>query len=185
MKPLPKSRPIIFSSRMVNALLAGTKTQTRRTIKPQPDLILNQTPYLRNIDIPHALIHMHCPYGAIGDTLWVKESWCHDAYPRAVKNAKHFIYKADEEATNPSTNKKWITPLFMPRIASRITLEIIEVRAERLNDCSTSDAISEGVDVESSGLDTLASFKALWESINGAGSWMENPWVWVVEFRRL
>jgi hypothetical protein len=134
---------------------------------------------------------MHCPYGAIGDTLWVKESWCHDAYPQAVKNAKYFIYKADGETTNSSmtTNlflvKKWITPLFMPRIASRITLEIIEVRAERLNDCSISDAIAEGVDTESSGLDALAGFTALWESINGAGSWMENPWVWVVEFRKL
>jgi hypothetical protein len=170
---------------MVNAILAGTKFQTRRTIKPKPDLILNQAPFLKNIDSPNALTQIDCPYGKPGDVLWVKESWSHNAYPQPVANATEFFYKADDTNANLPIHQKWITPLFMPLIAILISLEITEIRAERLNDCSIEDAIAEGVIAETSGDNALAEYRSLWESINGAGSWAANPWVWVVEFRRL
>lgn len=145
-----------------------------------------------------------CPFGQPGDRLWVRESWA--VVPRVTDNGpKHkakgdgtgATWKADWNG-NPS-GFKWKPSIHMPRWASRITLEITGVRVERLNDISEEDARSEGLedrawmgpsqitlkDGKTVHGQSVYCFKALWESINGKGSWDANPWVWVIEFKRL
>lgn len=143
-----KNIPILFKTEMVNAILSGSKTQTRRIVK--------------------------------GDAV----KWNQDVYVPTAHNIK------------------WRPSLFMPRFASRINLQITGVRVERLNDISEADAIAEGIKGEyfpSIGTGTMfykdylngkfglipsASYRTLWESINGVGSWELNPWVWVIEFKK-
>lgn len=183
------ARGILFSAPMVRALLAGTKTQTRRAVKVQEDIV-------------HA--DSRSPYGQPGDRLWVRESFF--AYGRW---GRHFNEKkqCDEwrfadmtrecdhsyqyAADNPdvqvekgrSATPGWHTrpALFMPRAASRILLEVVSVRVERLQAISEHDAIAEGI--ERGGDNPVDSYRSLWERINGSGSWDVNPWVWRVEFR--
>lgn len=158
-----------------------------------------------------------CPYGAAGDRLWVRETWkphcggpISDEYPlgTCVKYAADFVmlkpsrWTDDEgrwcEAHEDET--KWRPSIFMPRWSSRITLEIVSVRVERLQDISEADAIAEGCVKNHngyywggphavSGLKQLATAKSayndLWTSINGPGSWEANPWVWVLDFKRV
>ena len=157
----------------------------------------------------------HCPYGQPGDRLWVRETfYCdHTDYPTApMEDMKSMLeYRADHvcahwEAGCPCRDDRgrssWRPSIHMPRWASRLTLEITGVRVERVQDISEEDAIAEGVQVlghgwrnylverESEGLarafgSARESFFSLWEFINGAESWVSNPWVWVVEFRRV
>lgn len=198
---------------MVRALLDGTKTQTRRIVKPQPrEHHWFGLPGYEHRLFPSATadgfaarsVHSHqipgreravdigewisCPYGAPGDRLWVRETF---ATPR--RNKSVVWYRAGHFGVEP----KWTPSIHMPRWASRITLEVTGVRVERLQAITQADARTEGV-VDTSGvwelggplLDTdragpRGAFEALWESINGAGSWAANPWVWVVEFKRV
>jgi hypothetical protein len=133
-----------------------------------------------------------CPYGKPGDRLWVRETWACtpvwdwqaeglDQPTNQVCGPKHTIYKADDDAVRV---RRWKPPIHMPRWASRITLEVVSVRVERLQDISTYDSLAEGV-----GTDVVPMaqkmYADLWESINGPGSWDANPWVWVVEFKRI
>ena len=107
-----------------------------------------------------------------GDLLWVKESFC--------GIGQHWHYAATSFLT-----AKWKAPLYMPRAASRITLEVTGLRAERLQDISNDDAIAEGVST-SEDLPAWVFFKDLWQSINGSAkgkTWYDNPWVWVISFR--
>ena len=161
-----KERPIIFSSPMVRAILDGRKTQTRRDIKEK--LMCGEDAHVNN-----------CQYGKPGDRLWVRETFCyHDDLAR-------YLYKADGV-----TGVKWKPSIFMPRIASRIMLEITGIRVERLQDISEEDAIAEGVDGENEAAKIGAewyekpkrAYRRLWKSINGTGSWDLNPFVWVIEF---
>lgn len=148
-----------------------------------------------------------CPYGNPGDRLWVRETWSHDA-PTLDECKRTFecdggygpYYKATEVAPD---SLKWKPSIHMPRWASRITLEVTSVRVERLTNINTSDAMAEGIpslagEARAMGLlddsveghiwdnkTTVENFRDLWESINGEGSWIANPWVWVVEFKRL
>ncbi|HYN54360.1 MAG TPA: hypothetical protein VES38_06620 [Methylotenera sp.] len=201
-----KERPILFSAPMVRALLNGSKTQTRRVIKPQPTITegggltwknacyginTDGTPYTR------AFIKHHSPYGQIGDQLWVKETWrtwasLDDVKPSLLENGIIRDYAAGGNSVGAGlvcdVSKKWRSPLFMQKRFSRITLEITGIRVERLNDCSEEDAIAEGVTFEPTHArhqERMAriAYEKLWESINGAGSWAANPWVWVVEFK--
>jgi len=181
-----KERPILFSAPMVRAILAGEKTQTRRIIKPQPDS--------RGLRLTHIWEDWHgrsikCPYGDIGDHLWVRETFCKTEW-------EAFNYKAEWDNIHPELSKhtKWKPSIFMPRIASRITLEIINIRAERLNEIMEEDAQAEGVKSTAKltpsgddyiGLYASEHFETLWQSINGPGSWDENPWVWVIEFKKI
>jgi hypothetical protein len=142
-------------------------------------------------------IPMCCPYGAPGDRLWARETW---AQPGAVARSDDpvredgpVVYRADGESAH-----SWRPSIHMPRWASRITLEVTGVRVERLQDISGADAIAEGIERDAltddwssygqfvgAALTPKGSYRALWDSINGTGSWDANPWVWVVEFRVL
>lgn len=263
-----KERPILFSAPMVRAILAGTKTQTRRAVKPvgndEAIVMLDHgkgwCPYRSNDG--EGSFHtvkrggeyyleqtpVECPYGKPGDRLWVRETWrigawnendgtlCIDYrdgprkewidipeiadpdgdvfrryWEQSSDDAERAGLKCDEEGKytwEPGQSPcRWRPSIHMPRWASRITLEIVNVRVERLQDISEADAISEGittiwpdgpradggpnhytikVDYCSYNAPTATGVYAmLWDVINGPGSWAANPWVWVVEFRRV
>ena len=222
-----KERPILFSAPMVRALLDGTKTQTRRVVKPSPErdqllqmvvgssgfhYVMDQTP----ITYPETRrIRWDCPYGQPGDRLWVRETFY--AWGRwetrfsakkgrdewhfvdmTLESGKAYVYPATESQPQPIGGRRhmggvspawWKRPaIHMPRAASRITLEINGVRVERLQDIGEADAQAEGCGISvdySIGRTYAAEYKELWKSINGPGSWEANPWVWVVEFKRV
>ena len=209
-----KERPIIFSAPMVRAILAGTKTQTRRVVKPMrdPDFGCELSPGNIAAEVNGETCRVRAPYGQRGDRLWVREAW--DFLPDGDSKECMIRYFADgamEQRHAPSTFNPMIygrerkrPPIHMPRWASRILLEISAVRVERLHDISEADAQAEGVervvagsgwrrysdpDSEEVGVppcaDARSSFRSLWEHINGEKSWRENPWVWVVKFCRL
>ncbi len=196
-----KERPILFSAPMVRALLAGTKTQTRRPVKTQACILGEEFPGPRGADgFSRAyLMHRECdrkamldlsPYGQPGDRLWVREAWrAALAYeltpPRDIPPGTPIAYQADGAGTLPHINVGKLRPgMFMPRWASRITLEITEVRVERLQDISEADAAAEGVTTDPA-CPAYDAYAALWDEINGAGAWEANPWVWAVSFKRI
>lgn len=179
-----RERPILFSGPMVRAILAGEKDVTRRMI--------NVTANTRSKLVT-------CPYGRAGDRLWVRETWLpheHDDH------ADIATYRADH-ADGPVPEKvqqyrevrgRWKSGRCMPRIASRITLEVVSVRAERLHAIDDADALREGVkhydpvhlwDVPEPPFAPREVFTRLWCAINGDASWRSNPWVWRIEFRRM
>lgn len=188
-----KERPILFSGPMVRAILSGAQTQMRRALKPQPYfdnrglLWWEWSRSAGSAGQPSDEWLKHCPYGAPGDVLWVRETW-------APSDLAPVLYRAD----GPVRNGRWRPSIHMPRWASRLSLRIKSVRVERLQEISDVDAISEGIahNVLRDGgyslpdtshyhaSDPRASFCSLWESINGAGSWDANPWVWVIELER-
>lgn len=176
-----RERPILFSAPMVRAILDGAKTQTRRVCKlnvragmPEPEL--------------QSLLAC-CPYGQPGDRLWVRETWAvshaiDHLKPREVPRGASMVYYAATENTGGLLKRPSI---FMPRWASRITLEITGMRVERLQDISRGDAMAEGCPFPNmaNGADPRQWYADLWQQINGRGSWGTNPWVWVVAFRKL
>lgn len=206
-----KERPILFSAPMVRAILDGRKTVTRRIVKPMrdPDFECQLASCEIAGEVNGGTCRIRCPYGQPGDQLWVRETWS-----RAKLFASNeLFYRADGEhqagrqlsLSYHEREKRWRSPIHMPRWASRITLEITGVRVERLQEISEEDAIAEGVfkkvgtspvgDVVethdggdliyvSKGLARNA-YHELWESINGPGSWDLNPYVWVIEFKRV
>lgn len=238
-----KERPIIFNGEMVRAILDGGKTQTRRVIKPQPEMydfgvggIVHALTgaHTRNGMAAVGLVapeisHINCPYGNLGDRLWVRETWRVGAW-RNKDNKVAVDYKADGYCRkgwlsipdDDITHRLWQqscadaekvygdqerfdwdpgkspcryrSPIHMPRWASRITLEITGVRVERLQDISSDDCLAEGVghpigtDLRYGSVTkdwNIREYKMLWESINGPGSWRQNPWVWVIRFNRI
>lgn len=183
-----KERPILFNSATVIAILEGRKTQTRRMINPQPELTSRSgfswkgESFGQNSDFEGTCRNFSkgaCKFGKPGDRLWVRETFLQDS--------NGYIYRADGDFEgNAKILGGWRPSLFMPRSASRILLEITNVRVERLQDISEEDAKSEGADpVIEFGYSRCYSigFNRLWESINGQGSWALNPWVWVIEFK--
>ena len=197
-----KSTPILFSGQMVRALLAGNKTQTRRVIKPQPGTFSSHVGDLNHGKawMPVGGVHWEnwpCPYGQPGDRLWVRETFCYFT-ERTVAHKTGIAYRADNWAECPAENGKWKPSIFCKRADSRITLELTGVRVERLQAITEEDAIAEGVhtiktggEVQSDGtvkpivLSARWCYGGLWDSINGPGSWVANPWVWVLEFKPL
>lgn len=200
-----KERPILFSAPMVRALLAGTKTQTRRIIKPAPreDISIGGVRGLvvngQVTDADGWAAWNRCLYGRPGDRLWVREAWrsgrLTDRFPPREMTPHPVWYEADGQAPD-ACNGKLRPGMFMPRWASRITLEVTGVRVERLQDISDADAVAEGIGLNEHAIgvpltnpagETMprATYRVLWDSINGAGAWERNCWVWVVEFRRL
>lgn len=205
-------RPIIFSAPMVRALLAGTKTQTRRgASKPvrHPDLGNWYTPGALVLEHePQHVIERACPYGQPGDRLWVRETWAECARRQPLtdedlpwqQHGRILVYAADPEWNGArlfvcadgvarwAKPERWRPSIFMPRWASRITMEVTGVRVERLQDISEADAIAEGCTNSlhlPGGRFANENYQHLWWQINGDGSWEANPWVWVVEFKRV
>jgi hypothetical protein len=213
-----RERPIIFSTEMVRACLAGRKTQTRRPIK-------YQKPYWRFSDFRTDVAsiskltgkntndnvwagfyfgpenespgYFKCPFGRPGNRLWVRETFYIDKTPTDNDGEwagyeTELYYKADDEI-NPDVDVnliKWTPSIFMPYWASRITLEIINVRVERLQEITEEDALSEGFEIghgldESSPFFAKGAFKKYWDSLytkKPEYQWDANPWVWVIDF---
>ncbi|AWF66271.1 putative upf86.8 [Pseudomonas aeruginosa] len=205
----PRERPILFNEQMVRAILEGRKTVTRRVMKPQPDFLGSMvdpnTPF-KTLDAGlHARIT--CPYGEPGDRLWVREAWAADAQvdaiaPRDLSQGEPIWYPADfsvrQTGCSMISKGRGRPSIHMPRWASRVLLEITAVRVERLQDISEEQALAEGVhgepcdharqacsDIGCWGDTAKGAFGFLWEQLNGAGAWQANPWVWVVEFKRV
>lgn len=196
-----KERPILFSAPMVRAILDGTKTQTRRAVKRKalemlcppiefsPDFVAHPENYL-------------CPYGEAGDRLWVRETWAQD------DEDGQLMYRADlgrdmcadawEQGRIEGVPRyRWRPSIHMPRTASRITLDISEVRVEHLQDISATDALAEGIVRLPDGgyglpggshyhhTDPRISYWSLWDAINGLGATEANPWVWALTLKTI
>jgi hypothetical protein len=204
MKPRKTEHPILFSTPMVQAILEGRKTMTRRIVKLQPLIDnpieqigkSNGIPAINDYGSQKVIL---CPYGQPGDKLWVKETFEHGCMGG-------FIYAADrtekELLDYRYSGYKWKPSIFMPKAVARIWLEITDVRVERLQSISRTDGIAEGVERKfiknycdvlyvDYGSDLMGyynsvdSFRTLWSKINGKENWNSNPWVWVIEFKRI
>ena len=217
-------RGMIFNAEMVRAVLDGRKTQTRRVMKPQPEVCPRGGHWWPS-NVFKTMLHVEeemqngkggwgglvgdaCPFGDVGDRIWVRETFgdC----------GERLVFRADTDDVAKCKVKRWTPPIHMPRWASRILLEITDVRVERLNSISDADCIAEGIipvpkdrdddhqfwrDYHLSGDGTFCvhspreSFESLWKSVRGKsfeqeedtapGSWQANPWVWVIEFKRI
>jgi hypothetical protein len=219
-----KERPILFTGPMVRAIIEGRKTQTRRVVKPMPFIDYPtgwrlQQEYKLEHHVKCSFVQANmlcdccaiyepwqieriaaCPYGKPGDRLWVRETFA-TRHPYDLEE-EHLTYRADYLELSEgilSAGWGWRPSIFMPRAASRITLEVTGVRVERLQDISEADAIAEGVytneqAIEKLGLpsDTKLSgscvdkYRIVWDSINGKKyPWASNPWVWCIEFKKL
>jgi hypothetical protein len=212
-----RERPISFSGPMVRALLAGAKTQTRRELKKlarfgavtefqASDTKGYQWQFrdkrLLWNDLTREQLLAACPYGVVGDQLWVREAtlkvedrgWVGPVYVEsdAGRHALEWGYgESDDPDFIEPYELKTRPPMFMPRRYSRITLELTGVRVERLQAISVADCIAEGAqplppDPLCSQVcpeDYVAGYRAIWEQINGPGSWDANPWVWALSFR--
>jgi hypothetical protein len=205
-----KERPILFSAPMVRAILEGRKTQTRRILKPgkfvlpSPDVgedfqfngaALVQTRGLGTSFYPLPF----CPYGVRGDRLWVRERFA----PNQGDERPWCAYYADCE--DPLAIPRWKPSIHMRRNQSRLLLEVIDVRVQRLQTITEEDARAEGINPlvfmasgtpQAANLVTFmasgtsepsyrAGFEIIWCDINGRASWDANPWVWVISFRRV
>ena len=196
--------PILFSTPMVQAILKGLKTMTRRKIKlyKADEHPLRQTSEWMQENNT-------CPYGKVGDVLWVRETFVKVI---TIYGGEAFIYKADDNCYKDTIEdwQGWKPSLFMPKAACRIFLKIIDIRVERLKDITREDAINEGIiswvdkrmkskpvryasycdfdnpkDPATYTSCPINSFETLWQSINGKDSWEGNPWVWVISFERI
>jgi hypothetical protein len=235
-----RETPLLFSTPMVQAILDGRKTVTRRIVNPQPNnpntfgispiwgydvpMGLNNQPIKHwtsdfrykgapkdpwnyfgvhcatNVNGQRVDKNIVCPVGKVADRIWVRETWSKIHYENIDEKPTYF-YKADANTSN--LQHIWKPSIHMPKSAARIWLEITKISIEQLNDVTAEDAIKEGIEcigkkfgvrqwkyykVGSNG-DAggwpVISFRSLWESINGEGSWDLNPWVWRIEFIRL
>jgi len=198
-------KPILFSTAMVQAILDGRKTQTRRVVKG-PVMMLD---YVVATTVP-------CPYGQPVDTLWVRETWAHTLQLNINPEDENYgyVYKADGQPWEDYEGWRWKPSIHMPREAARLFLRIKSVRVERLQEISEDDACEEGIEIKTipnadagdyncyprnymiSEKDAdgwpyfkeeqyIESFQSLWQSIKGPESWEANPFVWVVEFERI
>lgn len=234
-----KEHPILFSGPMVRAILEGRKTQTRRVVSALLNWVETAS-YCKdgwgtgarerkrrwcfNDEVALFSHTRDCPYGEPGDRLWVRETFTFGRVTRGDITDRPFqrvrggnqpaLYRAD--GLYNDDKHRWKPSIFMPRWASRITLEVVSVRVERLQEISEADAIAEGIEVtevtdvysllgrrtgerrthykfygkelerlKQQTSNAVWSYQTLWDSINGDNSWKANPWVWVIEFRRL
>lgn len=199
----PRERPILFNDQMVRAILEGRKTVTRRAVKglqiPTEDkttpheglrwsaLGQRHLRYGFNVfgsteeECAHELARCGvCPFGKPGDRLWVRETF--------ADIGCRLTFRADLEDGAHCSVTRWSPSLHMPRWASRILLEITAVRVERLQDITPNQCIAEGAWREKDkelgrGQEAIAAFADLWRSTGG--DWDANPWVWVIEFKRV
>lgn len=197
-----KERPILFSAPMVRALLEGRKTQTRRAVKNTGLYAIDAAIHgEETAQRELAALATRSPYGQPGDLLWVKETTikvedhgyagpCYVESEEGRAVLEYGLSPAPDDVTEVDPQDIRKRPaIHMPRTMSRILLEVTAVRVERLQDISEADAEAEGIqEIVDAGVDhdgtPRDAYRALWEQINGAGSWSANPWVWVVEFKR-
>ncbi|QED76561.1 hypothetical protein FTV93_29395 (plasmid) [Escherichia coli] len=185
-----KERGMIFNDEMVRAILGGNKTQTRR--------IVEEKFYGRAVAAE--LLAKHCPYGQPGDRIWVRETYrVHGkatdvatlVYRASVRNSRtEQTHRVPVDVCNKPVSEKWTPSIHMPRWASRILLEITDVRVERLHDMSEADAKAEGATPATYKITPpeavyRVGFGDIWRSIYGQDNWLSNPWVWVIEFKRI
>lgn len=232
----PDERGLIFAGESVNGIMAGTKTMTRRILKVQPPSSEYQITTLADTsareDRKHIGAHrwavvkdlnithedggyFRCPYGVVGDRLWVREAWrteerasdmvdgilFPDGTFQPIENSAAAAELWVVAHANGKYGEDWRSPMFMPRWASRLTLEITGIRVERLQDIKARDAVAEGIELkrwklpenewplidlgaEHDEMVLLEKFQDAWDGINGKrASWKENPWVWVISFK--
>ena len=205
-----KEHPILFNTEMVKAILEGRKTQTRRILNCDHPVVTGFVPngihgYWKGTAKSDAVIQQYistfpftikCPFGIVGDRLWVRETFrlydadeCPDAdFPCGCPRHGTPLFKASHDCGD---GEKWTPSIHMPRSASRILLEITNIRVERLNDISAADAKAEGFDYSTHpsaikmgyAIGAKTNFRFAWEQIYGQNAWNKNPWVWGVEFR--
>lgn len=204
-----REHPILFGDELVRAILAGTKTQTRRPIKPQPDedglsRIIKPTrgPWQDTSERVY-----RCPFGDAGDVLWVRECWARmskSPLTRMAFRATNTVQNQTRHDNTPetiwpldgskgATVTRWTPSIHMPRWASRITLDVVQVRVERVQDIDEEGARAEGIVEQPNGtfdgggpamgLNARTAFMRAWNRIY-PGSWERNDWVWCVEFKR-
>jgi len=212
-----KEHPILFSGEMVRAILDGKKTQTRRVIKPQPEAWVTQVGYTLFTGEGEISFRGMTPNGLAeycvplkyrkGDRLWVREAWFADppydgtwdqyafsdgvvenfsVLPDRFKSQEFVLYKA----TWQGVDLRWRSSIHMPRWASRITLEVVSVKVERVQEIGRSNCVKEGLHPtmrNDSEQDIRVRFRELWDRINAKRgyTWASNPWVWVIEFKRI
>ncbi|EPV1495869.1 hypothetical protein ACV2MU_003201 [Klebsiella pneumoniae] len=206
-------RGMIFNGEMVRAILDGRKTQTRRPIKWKQTRFTeigereDGSKWPWSEDAEHACDFWHpCPFGAVGDRIWVREtfqgplfdydlmdSYCKD--PTPFEKPEFCVYKADGVPApefydaDDELHCCWRPSIHMPRWASRILLEITDVRVERLNTISEEDAGKEGYPADPAPhggeMDKWLWFRQLWDGIYPEQSFKHNPWVWVISFKRV
>ena len=189
-------RGMIFNGEMVRAILDGRKTQTRRPVK-FPIIDKNMGCELAGNELAGELAagnYWNSPFGKPGDRIWVRETFG-DCGVRLA-------YRADTDDGAKCKVERWTPSIHMPRWASRILLEITDVRVERLNSISEEDCWAEGIEAvdglfENTEIidmalkigccveDSKPMFALLWQSIYGDDSWQANPWVWAITFRRI
>ncbi|ECZ9315131.1 hypothetical protein AB7T25_003467 [Salmonella enterica] len=209
-----KERGMIFNAEMVNAILSGRKTQTRRPIKWKQTRFTEIAerddgslwPWAEDCE-RGGDIWFACPFGEVGDRIWVRETWqvIHDhidesshveyrTYAPSIPKEKdrywHTVYAEHfGDESREDRGFPWRPAIHMPRWASRITLEITDVRVERLRGLSEEDAKSEGIIPSAGGVlpgwEYRINFRDLWMDIYGTDNWEANPWVWVIEFKRV
>ncbi|HAU5602447.1 hypothetical protein ACEWB5_16525 [Citrobacter koseri] len=217
---MSKERGMIFNAEMVRAILDGRKTQTRRVVKgvegadsftPEWDINGEQIFVVcgekDHTQMNPVLGAISCPFGAVGDRIWVRETFQgplvseelfeeYRAYPEKFETPQYCEYAADGGAKpeycdlDDNLRHGWRPSIHMPRWASRILLEITDVRVERLHDIGEEDAKAEGATPATYRITPpeavyRVGFGDIWRSIYGDENWHSNPWVWVIEFKRI
>lgn len=206
--------------RSVNGILYGRKVQTRRVIKDAPEGVGEFLPYTENEDGERAYAvpvneadfrdlgdPIYCPYGDVGDTLWVREAF---KVIGCSKNLVHVRYRATDDlrtvwvsteeewaqAARAYKRNGWSPSIYHPRWAARILLRVTDIRCERVQAISAEDCLAEGIEYDPTGLTkselrsaVLPIFERLWNDTNSHRldeyGWDENPWVWIIEFEVL
>ncbi|CQD73591.1 phage-like protein [Yersinia enterocolitica] len=194
-------KPILFNSEMVNAILSGRKTQTRRIMRDQPEVIPPEDecgvpgywiPYnAGKTMVRNEMMTIACPLGMRGDQLWVREAFAAGLCTESML-AYRATHKTEDLEEGWGETIKWTPSIHMPRWVSRINLLITGVRVERLQDISDLDCCDEGYNGPAVTADnqwpSITWYERLWDSIYGqkeGESWQANPWVWVIEFERM
>jgi hypothetical protein len=199
-----KEKPILFNGAMVRAILEGQKTMTRRVVKCIHDIERIATPDEWNAGKAHpnmrdfeewgprdgyflfcstreTIFAMPCPY-QVGQSLWVRETWSHALdFGKCTDN---YFYKATYVNGGPFDDvEKWRPSIHMPRVASRINLEVTNIKVERLQDISDEDCQKEGLKLLQGGI--KSEFAVIWDSTTKTHPWSSNPWVWCISFKRV
>lgn len=181
-----KERGMIFKGDLVRAILEGRKTQTRRPITPQPELTTRSGFSWKDRlygagsndgETNRNFAHVKCPHGKPGDRIWVRETFSIVPDHDEPAGCSAVLYAADGQGPYG----KWRPSIHMPREYSRITLEITDVRVERLNSISEKDAQAEGMTDSM----PILELSRLWNRIYPGNYWQSNPWVWVIEFKQI